>query len=192
MVARSWRLFLLHSVAIVSSVVAFVIPGFRRTADAWLRINAGKVFPQRADGLDGKGSGGLHAIIDDGLPDAKPVLEMVDGRTFNVLVEVGGGGSKEDIFVSMKDLVTLVMDVVEGDGELAAAGDFTGFCIRAVDSIVAEFPHRKVLDPDSCDDGGGPEEARGAEVCSFNLMEVLVLESGPFEAQAALEELTPP
>jgi hypothetical protein len=112
--------------------------------------------------------------------------------TFDILVEIGGGGSKEDIFVSVEDLISFVVDVVESDGELAAAGDFTGFVVGAMNCFVAEFPHLKVFDPYGGDDGGGPEESGGTKVRSFDLMKVLVLESSPFEAHSTLEELAPP
>jgi uncharacterized protein (DUF697 family) len=51
MVARCWSLFLLHSVAVMSGMVPFVVPGFGGAADARLWSNSGKIFSKGADGL---------------------------------------------------------------------------------------------------------------------------------------------
>jgi hypothetical protein len=61
-----------------------------------------EVFAERADGLNGQGSGSFHAVGDNGLPNAEPIFEVVDVGLFDIRIESGGSRGEEEISVGMK------------------------------------------------------------------------------------------
>lgn len=84
----------------------------------------------------------LDTVSDDWLPNAppppKPVFEVMDGGPFDVLVKrlMFGARCKEDILISVEDMTTLIVDVVESNGKLASSSNVKGFSNKAVDCII--------------------------------------------------------
>jgi hypothetical protein len=102
-------LFLANAVTVVSGMKSFVVAWFGGTACRWDWGNRSEVFTERSDGLDGQGSCCFYTVGNNGLPDADPILKVVDIGLFNVCIERGGGRGEKEISVSVKYGIAFVV-----------------------------------------------------------------------------------
>jgi hypothetical protein len=188
---RDFGLFLTDAVAVVSGVKAFVVSGFGWSVGGGGRVNPGEVFSERTDGLDGQSCCRFDAVGYDWLPHPKPVLEMMDVCSVDVLVEVGGGGSKKDVAVGMQNGIAFIVEMMQSNREFAFPGELASFRIGSMDCFVAEVPHQEVFFPHRGKNGRGPKEAGGTVVGGGEVVKVLILEACPFATHSALEDLAP-